>query len=130
MHKSLAALVLAAGFVTGQIAGHAAETRSFAAGNLSLKLDGVPAGSLLSVEGGAISAPVIESPFAGSLSPEKHIGQPTFEAFSLRLGFGNPPEIYDWIASAWNGGIVRKNGSIVAADFKLEVKAEREFFNA
>jgi hypothetical protein len=38
--------------------------------------------------------------------------------------------VYDWIAAAWSGKVLRRDGSIQAADYDMSIKSEREFFNA
>jgi hypothetical protein len=38
--------------------------------------------------------------------------------------------IYDWISASWKMNYQRKNGAIVACDYKLDAKSQREFFNA
>ena len=108
-----------------------AGTRSFAGGAFSLDLDGVNCGFVQSVEGGAITAEVIEErPTAGSFFTKKHIGQPKYEPTSLAIGFGMAQNVYDWIAASWTPSYQRKDGSIVASDASLKAKTERQFFHA
>ena len=38
--------------------------------------------------------------------------------------------MYQWIQAAWTTNDVRKNGSIVASDYNLVARSEREFFDA
>jgi phage tail-like protein len=99
-------------------------------GNFGLNLDGKPCGFLKSVSGGAVSAEVITEQIGVDHVTHKHIGSPKYEDFSLEFGFSMPEAVYQWIADSWTAKHVRKNGSIVAYDYKLEAKSEREFFNA
>lgn len=105
-------------------------TRSYVSGNYFLNLDGVKVGFLKSVDGGAISAQVIEQPLGSLYYVKKHIGTPKYEDFTMQLGFALSRSVYDWIAASWQSNYMRKNGSIVATDFKLDATSERQFFNA
>jgi hypothetical protein len=105
-------------------------TRSYVSGNFFLNLDGVKAGFVKSVDGGAISAEVIEEPTGPASFVKKHIGTPKYEDFSLQIGFSMSTAVYDWIAASWAMNYMRKDGSIVTADFKLDAMSERQFFNA
>jgi phage tail-like protein len=107
-----------------------AGTGSYVTGNFQLKLDGVDAGFLKSVDGGAISADVISEPVGPSNQVKKHIGPPRYEAFSMQIGLWMGKAVYEWIQTAWKMKGVRKNGSILAYDYNLEARSEREFFNA
>jgi phage tail-like protein len=107
-----------------------AGTGSYVTGNFQLKLDGVDAGFLKSVDGGAISADVISEPVGPSNQMKKHIGPPRYEAFSMQIGLWMGKAVYEWIQTAWKMKGVRKNGSILAYDYNLEARSEREFFNA
>jgi hypothetical protein len=102
----------------------------YAAGNFQLMLDGVGAGFLKSVDGGAISAEVISEPVGSSSHVKKHLGPPRYEPFTIQLGLWMGKAAYEWIQAAWKMNDVRKNGSIVAYDFNLEARSEREFFDA
>src|SRR5262245_50480057 len=87
--------------------------------------DGKEGGFLKSVEGGAVSAEVINESVGAGLFIKKHIGTPTYEEFILRFGFSMSQPIFDWIAASWKGNYSRKNGSIIAADFQYVVRSER-----
>lgn len=114
----------------GVAAAMAADVRSYVAGNFFFNLDGVKSGFVKSVDGGAITAEVIEEPGGPGLFVKKHIGTPKYEEFSLQIGFSMSKVVYDWIAASWQMNIQRKNGSIITADFNLEARSERQFFNA
>ncbi len=121
----------AAAAVAGQGANvRAADTRSYASGNFMFDLAGVSAGFVKSVEGGNVSADVVTEPVGPDYFVKKHIGQPKYEDFTMQIGFSMNKALYDWISASWKANYQRKDGSIVAADFKLDAKAEREFSNA
>jgi hypothetical protein len=105
-------------------------TRSFAAGNFALQLEGVSCGFLKAVDGGDISAEVISEPMGSSTFVTKHIGPPKYEDFEVQVGFGMATAFYDWIAAAWNMNYQRKSGSIVGTDFKLTPISKRQFVDA
>ena len=102
----------------------------YVTGNFQLRLDGVDAGFLKSVDGGAISAEVINEPAGSSNFLKKHIGPPRYEAFAIQIGLWMGKAASEWIQAAWKLNDVRKNGSIVACDYNLEARSEREFFDA
>jgi hypothetical protein len=107
-----------------------AGTGSYVTGNFQLRLDGVDAGFLKSVDGGAISAEVISEPVGSSSHVKKHLGPPRYEPFSIQIGLWMGRAAYEWIQAAWTMNDVRKNGSIVACDYNLEARSEREFSDA
>lgn len=107
-----------------------ADVRSYVAGSYFLNLDNVKCGFLKSVDGGSAYADVINEQIGPSAFTRKHIGQPKYEDFSLRIGFSMSKAVYDWISASWNMSYMRKNGSIQAADYRGDVKTQREFFNA
>ncbi len=104
--------------------------RSYVSGNYFLTLDGVQCGFVKSVDGGAISAEVINEPAGPSYFVKKHIGQPKYQEFEVQVGFSMTKKIYEWIAASWSMARPRANGSVVALDYKLQPQSERQFFNA
>jgi hypothetical protein len=106
------------------------DVRSYVSGNFFFNLDGVKCGFVKSVDGGAITAEVINEPAGPMYFVKKHIGTPKYEDFTMQIGFSMSKAVYDWIAASWSMNYQRKNGSVVACDYKLDAKSEREFFNA
>ena len=106
------------------------ENRSYVSGNFFFNLDGVKCGYVKSVDGGAISAEVISEAAGPSYYTKKHVGSPKYEDISLQIGFSMSRAVYQWISASWAMNYQRKNGSIVAADHKLDAKSERQFFNS
>jgi len=103
---------------------------TYAAANFHLTLDGIDVGSLKSVDGGAISAEVITEQVGPSYQVKKHLGPPRYEPFAIELGLWMGNVVYEWIQASWKMNYARKNGSILACDYNLEARSEREFFNA
>jgi phage tail-like protein len=107
-----------------------ADVRSYVSGNFFFTIDGVKCGFIKSCDGGAITAEVINEPVGPMYFVKKHIGTPKYEDFTLQIGFSMSKAVYDWIAASWQMNYQRKNGAIVACDYKLDAKSQREFFNA
>lgn len=107
-----------------------AKGRSYVSGNFFLNLDGVSCGFVKSVDGGGITAEVVHEPSGPSYFVKKHIGPLKYEDFTLQIGLSMAKVVYDWIAASWAGNTMRKNGAIIAADYKLQARSTREFFNA
>lgn len=104
--------------------------RAYVGSSFHLNLGGLEAGYLKSVEGGAITAEVIEEPLPGSFT-SKRPGEPRFEPFRIQFGLGAiHPSVSDWISASWNQDNQRKDGSIIAADFQQVARSRREFFGA
>jgi hypothetical protein len=98
-------------------------------GSFALTLDGTQCGFVKSVDGGEITADVISEPADGGVV-KKHIGQPKYEEFELRLGLAMARDVSDWIRDSWAANPVRKSGSVVAVDANLNAKSERQFVEA
>jgi len=107
-----------------------ADVRSYVSGNFFFQMDGVKCGFVKSVDGGTITAEVINEPAGPQYFVKKHIGTPKYEDFTMQIGFSMSKAIYDWIQASWAMNYQRKNGAIVACDYKLDAKSQREFFNA
>ncbi len=104
--------------------------RSYTSGRFLLDLDGVRCGFIESVEGGNVSAEVISESVGPDYFVKKHIGQPKYEDFSVRIRLSMEKKVYDWIAASWKANHQRKDGSVIVADYKGNAKAIREFYNA
>ena len=107
-----------------------ADVRSYVAGNFFLNLDGQKTGFLKSVDGGAAVAEVIKEASGASYFEKKHIGNVKYEDITCQLGFSMSKGLYNWIQASWAMNYQRKNGEIVACDYKLDAKSSRQFFNA
>jgi hypothetical protein len=107
-----------------------ADVRSYVAGNFQLRLDGVETGFVKSVDGGAISADIINETIGPTTYVKKHVGPPRYEEFSIDIGLWMTHTVYEWIQASLKMNYQRKNGSIVSYDVNLEARSEREFYNA
>ena len=106
------------------------DARSYVAGTFQLKLEGIETGFIKSVDGGAIAAEVIHETVGPTAYVKKHVGPPRYEDFSIEVGLWMARTVYEWIQASLKMNYQRKNGSIVAYDFNLEARSEREFYNA
>lgn len=104
--------------------------RSYVGGRFALTLDGKSVGSLHSVGGGGIVAPVVEDPGDPAAGVTKHIGQPKFEDISIGAGLDMDPAFYDWLNETIMGAARHRNGAIVSCDFRRDVQRVKEFTDA
>ncbi len=104
--------------------------RGYVSGSYLFVLNGVPCGFIKSLEGGSITAEVINEAAGPTYYTKKHIGQPKYEDVTVQIGFSMHPSVYQWIAASWNMSYQRRDISIVEVDNKLNIQSERQFFNA
>ena len=104
--------------------------RSYVSGNYFLTLDGAKCGFVKSIDGGGITAELINEPAATSQYVKKHIGQPKYEDFQVQVGFSMGEKVYQWIAQSWSMAYPRINGSVTALNYDLQPTSERQFFKA
>jgi hypothetical protein len=108
----------------------AADARGYAASSFQLSLDGVLVGLLKSVDGGAISADVVqEKSLEGA--PKKHIAGVRYEDFTVQFLPGTHKLVHTWIADTLGQGSRReRSGDIKSADPLGNVKMVTTFENA
>jgi phage tail-like protein len=108
----------------------AADARSYVSGNFALELDGLNCGFIKSLEGGDVTAEVINEAVGQDYFVHKHIGKPKYSDITISVGFAGTQPLFDWIKASWNANYQRKKGAIHAADHKLVIQSSREFFEA
>ena len=121
---------IATGAWKSHSAGAAAAVRAYTAGNFFLELEGVKCGFLKSVEGGNAVAEVVSEAGSATYFQKKHIAGVRYEEFVIQVGSGLAPPIYEWIRKTLEGTYARKDGAIVAADFKRQAIETRAFADA
>ncbi len=104
--------------------------RSFTAQNYFLNLESVQCGFIKSVEGGGISAEVIQEKTGNDYFVRKHIAQVKYEDLSLQMDLSLDRTVYDWIAASWDAKYMRKDVDIFVADKDMQVGSQREFAHA
>ncbi len=107
-----------------------AAARSFPSTNCFLTLDADQCGFPKSVDGGAITAEVINEPSGPDYFVKKHIGQPKYQEFQVQVGFDMSRKVGEWIARFWSNTQSRTNGSFMTLDDKLQPVFERQFYQA
>src|ERR1041385_4317039 len=104
---------------------------AYSAAHFALELDDMPdLGVFRSIEGGGIKADVMTYQNGGTYDRWRQLGKPKFEDIKLAVGMAMSEDFYQWIASFFEGKAVRKNGSIIAADFYYKERARRKFTDA
>ncbi len=117
--------------LSGSVFGAAKDARSYVVSRYALTLDGVNCGFLKSVEGGNITAEVIQEPVGPDYIVRKHVGKPKYEDFEIQVSIGSMSKpLYEWIRQSWSANYRRAKGSIVAMDFNYQPKSEQQFFEA
>jgi T4-like virus tail tube protein gp19 len=87
-------------------------------------------GLFRSIEGGGIRADVMTYHHGGGFQRWRQLGKPKFEDIKLQVGMAMSQPFYKWIADFFAKKPVRKNGSIIAADFYYGERAVRDFNGA
>ena len=113
---------------TGNAAGGGG--RTFSAGGAELQLGTMNMGALRSVEGGWVSAKVMNRAEAGLYYFKKELAEATYDDVVLEIGLSMKSDVYAWINDTWTGKLARKDGAIVLADFNGTVQQQRDFTDA
>lgn len=95
-----------------------------------LELDGQFVGWIGSAEGGNAFADVVTEDADGDTLQKKHIANVKYEDITINMDIGMGKPLYDWIKSSLDRQHERKNGAIIAADFRLRELSRIEFHNA
>lgn len=107
-----------------------ATARTFTAGHVALALEGVACGFVDTLDGGEVSADVIELKTGQSAFVDKHIGPPKYEDFVAQIGLSMAQLVYDWLEATLRANVTRKSGSFTVADANFNAKREQQFSNA
>lgn len=102
-----------------------ADHRAFTGGRYAVLLDGAVAGWVQSVEGGHAAA---DAASVASVQ-RKHIAGVKYEDITVSCGAGMSKPFYEWIKASFDRKYMRKNGSIIAADYDYKVVSTLEFIN-
>jgi len=103
--------------------------QAYSAANFSLSLEGMNAGGLRAVEGGAAVGTVVVNKSGPDNLQMKHVSGVRYEPLSFEVGSEAKP-VMEWVSSAWQGKASRKSGSVYVADHDYTIRAERQFTNA
>jgi phage tail-like protein len=103
----------------------------YSAAHFALELDdGKDIGMFRSIEGGGIKSDVLTYQNGGTYDRWRQLGRPKFEDIKLQVGTSMSEGFYKWIAAFFGGNPVRKNGTILAADYYYKTRARRVFTDA
>jgi hypothetical protein len=104
---------------------------AYAAAHFALSLDGnEDCGVIRAIEGGGVKVDATSYRYGHGHETWRALGKPKFEAIKLQVGMALGAPFYTWIENFFTGKQVRKNGAIIAADFKYVERARREFTEA
>lgn len=104
---------------------------AYSAAHFAFEMDGkAELGMFRSIEGGGMKAEVMSYQHGGTYDRWRQLGKPKFEDIKLQVGMAMTEPFYAWIAEFFKGNPVRKDGTIVAADFYYKERARREFTDA
>jgi hypothetical protein len=96
----------------------------------SVALDGASVGWVTPPQGGEAFADVVTEKLGGDHIAHKHIANVKYNEFSLGAAVGTSKGFYNWIKASFDRSYLRKNGSVVAADFNFKAVASANFFDA
>ncbi|HEY1812646.1 MAG TPA: hypothetical protein VGG74_09900 [Kofleriaceae bacterium] len=85
---------------------------------------------LKTVDGGFVSAAIIDEPVGAAIHRVKHTSVASIEPFSVEFGLQGSMSVLKWIQSSWNRSFSRRNGQITHADFNLNQTFIHEFSDA
>lgn len=105
--------------------------QAYAAAHFALELDGnKKAGLFRSIEGGSLRADVMTYQYGHSHEKWRQLGKPKFEDIKAQIGMAMSKPFYDWVSQFFAGEGEPRNGAILAADFRYNEQARREFTGA
>lgn len=107
-----------------------AADRGYVAGNFGIELDGVKAGFLRSVEGGHVSSDVVNETTGLDYVTKKHLAGVKYGDVVVQLPVNPSKPICDWISGTFDRNYQRKNGAIIAADYRLDERQRLSFQGA
>ena len=96
-----------------------------------VEIDGIVQGGFSECSGFGSEVEVVEYREGGDDATVRKLrGKASYPDISLKWGIADSRELYDWHATAVNGQIERKNGSIILLDDTGQEKIRWNFFNA
>ena len=109
-----------------------ANTYSYTAGNFELMFDNdkKSVAYLKTVDGGFVSAAIVDEPMGAAIHRVKHTSVASIEPFSVEFGFRGSMSVLKWIQASWNRDFSRRSGQITHANFDLKQTFIHEFSDA
>lgn len=106
-----------------------ANDRSYTAGKFLLDIDGMRVGFLQSFEGGNMVAELASHKMGPSNFEKKHVTTTKWGAIKFKTGAGMSKGVYEWMQSAFDMGVLYKNGAITVADFNYKAQRRMDMMN-
>jgi hypothetical protein len=101
----------------------------YSAARASLELGGVTAGWLQSFQGGDASADVVTEKLGADGIVHKHIAGVRYDDVSIDFGVGMSNDLYNWMASSLQRTYLRKDGSVIIADYDYVERSRVDFYH-
>src|SRR5262245_58863504 len=95
-----------------------------------IEIEGEVLGPLRSLDGGTLTATVIEERIEAGPFTSKRLGPAHIEEFVAELGLNLGPSVASWIAATWSGETARRKGRLGVVDGTNKVVDSRVFSNA
>lgn len=105
------------------------KSRTYSAAHFLLELDGKKTVGLChSIEGGGIKAEIISQRNGNEHREWKQLSKPKYEDIKIQVGMSMSDTFYQWIESFFAGKVDRRDGAILAGDFRYIERARREMY--
>lgn len=108
----------------------AQNARSYTAGRFALDIDGNNAGFLKKFSGLSMEADLATHDLGPDNVQKKNVTRVKWAPGNISIGIGMGNDVYQWMKSAFDKNYIRKNGSIVAADFNYKAQQRLDFYEA
>jgi hypothetical protein len=106
-----------------------ADARAWTAGRYAVDIGGVPAGWVMSAEGGGATSDVVTEKLGPDLVMHKHLAGCKYEDVTINCGAGMAKNYYEWIQASLDHKHARKDGSIHSCDYDGNIKKTLDFFH-
>ncbi len=102
-------------------------THSYVSGSFFLDIGTTPCGFVSKVEGGGISAEVLQGKIGFDHFASKHVGRVHYEDVTVEAGLGMAEPFWKWIVDTCEHKCERHDVSIIACDYQLKAQNTRLF---
>jgi hypothetical protein len=109
-----------------------ADNRAWTAGRYAIDIGGVPAGWVMSAEGGGANSDVVVEKIGPDLIQHKHLAGVKYEDITVNCGAGMAKNYFEWIETTLKhetNSKGRKDGSIHSCDYDGNIKHTLDFFH-
>jgi len=92
-------------------------------------IGGLPAGWIMSAEGGGATSDVVTEKIGPDLVQHKHLAGVKYEDITINCGAGMAKNYFEWIQASLDHKHMRKDGSIHSCDYDGNIKKTLDFFH-